>query len=228
MKKLAIFLLVLLLALLAWRGYEYNDMRHHLRKLHDGMTYAEVRNALPTFLVKEELNPCSQHSRYDFWMTLATPGRLHFLYFDKDLILRASFADPATNTPAAEKSHAESAEWRPTPEQTGRFRFDDKGKVVVAEVDGEGRVRLLENGPDSPPLRIRPATIRNRNLFVVEMDDIPDTGRHWTLALDFDAAKRAWIVVGEGETAADIVPEKPGYRTALFRRLDEPPSAPVP
>ena len=42
MKKLAIFLLVLLLALLAWRGYEYNDMRHHLRKLHDGMTYAEV------------------------------------------------------------------------------------------------------------------------------------------------------------------------------------------
>ena len=125
-------------------------------------------------------------------------------------------------------SHAESAEWRPTPEQTGRFRFDDKGKVVIAEVDAEGRVRLLENGPDSPPLRIRPATIRNRNLFVVEMDDIPDTGRHWTLALDFDAAKRAWIVVGEGETAADIVPEKPGYRTALFRRLDEPPSAPVP
>ena len=125
-------------------------------------------------------------------------------------------------------SHAESAEWRPTPEQTGRFRFDDKGTVVVAEVDAEGRVRLLENGPDSPPLRIRPATIRNRNLFVVEMDDIPDTGRHWTLALDFDAAKRAWIVVGEGETAADIVPEKPGYRTALFRRLDEPPSAPVP
>ena len=110
MKKLAIFLLVLLLALLAWRGYEYNDMRHHLRKLHEGMTYAEVRNALPSFLVKEELNPCSQHSRYDFWMTLATPGRLHFLYFDRDLILRASLADPATNTPAAEESHAENAE----------------------------------------------------------------------------------------------------------------------
>ena len=134
----------------------------------------------------------------------------------------------AERSEAGGVSHAESAEWRPTPEQTGRFRFDDKGKVVVAEVDAEGRVRLLENGPDSPPLRIRPATIRNRDLFVVEMDDIPDTGRHWTLALDFDAAKRAWIVVGEGETAADIVPEKPGYRTALFRRLDEPPSAPVP
>ena len=133
-----------------------------------------------------------------------------------------------TPHPAEPEPHAESAEWRPTPEQTGRFRFDDQGKVVVAEVDAEGRVRLLENGPDSPPLRIRPATIRNRNLFVVEMDDIPDTGRHWMLALDFDVAKRAWIVVGEGETAADIVPEKPGYRTALFRRLDEPPSAPVP
>ena len=110
MKKLAIFLLVLLLALLAWRGYEYNDMRHHLRKLHDGMTYAEVRKALPTFLVKEELNPCSQHSRYDFWMTLATPGCQQPLYFDKDLILRAPLADLATNTPAAEETHAENAE----------------------------------------------------------------------------------------------------------------------
>ncbi len=128
----------------------------------------------------------------------------------------------AERSEAGGVSHAESAEWRPTPEQTGRFRFDDKGKVVVAEVDAEGRVRLLENGPDSPPLRIRPATIRNRNLFVVEMDDIPDTGRHWTLALDFDAAKRAWIVVGEGESIADIIPGKPGYRNATFHREDPP------
>ena len=162
----------------------------------------------------------------------SAPNRAVHVWFNGTDNGTTRLEPPAESEPHAESaepvSHAESAEWRPTPEQTGRFRFDDKGKVVVAEVDAEGRVRLLENGPDSPPLRIRPATIRNRNLFVVEMDDIPDTGRHWTLALDFDAAKRAWIVVGEGETAADIVPEKPGYRTALFRRFDEPPSAPVP
>ena len=80
------------------------------------------------------------------------------------------------------------------------------------EVDAEGRVHLLDTEPDSPPFRLRPATIRNRDLFVVEMDDIPDTGLHWTLALDFDAAKRAWMVVGEGETAAGIVPGKRGAR----------------
>ena len=156
------------------------------------------------------------------------PGATH------DTVFRAAFADSGTaailraflasRAEAAEVDpHAESAEWRPTPEQTGRFRFDDEGKVIVVEVDAEGRVRLLETEPDSPPLRLRPATIRNRDLFVVEMDDIPDTGLHWTLALDFDVAKRAWIVVGEGETAADIVPGKPGYRTAAFRRIDEPP-----
>ena len=127
-----------------------------------------------------------------------------------------------TPHPAEPEPHAQAADWRPTPEQTGRFRFDDKGKVVVAEVDAEGRVRLLENEPDSPPLRIRPATIRNRDLFVVEMDDIPDTGRHWSLALEFDASERAWIVVGEGESIADIIPGKPGYRNATFHREDPP------
>ena len=98
--------------------------------------------------------------------------------------------------------------------------------VVVAEVDAEGRVRLDEIETGDPPLRLQPANIRGRDLFVLEMDDVPDTGRHWALALDFDASKRAWVVVGEGERPADIIPNKPGYRTATFHRVDPPVKAP--
>ena len=81
---------VVLAALLGWRGYEYNDMRHHLKRLHVGMSYAEVREAQPSFLVRKELQPDREgaYSRYDYFMEIATPNRTCFLYFDDHLILQ--------------------------------------------------------------------------------------------------------------------------------------------
>ena len=134
-----------------------------------------------------------------------------------------SHAEIAGN--AETDTHAESVAWRPTPEQTGRFRFQDRVRVIVVEVDAEGRFRHGEDVPDSPPILLRPAKIKGRDLVVAEMVDTPYAGRRWTLAMDFDAEKRAWIVVGEGETVADIDLDEPGYKPATFLRVDEPPSA---
>ena len=134
-----------------------------------------------------------------------------------------SHAEIAGN--AETDTHAESVAWRPTPEQTGRFRFQDRVRVIVVEVNAEGRFRHGEDVPDSPPILLRPAKIKGRDLVVAEMVDTPYAGRRWTLAMDFDAEKRAWIVVGEGETVADIDLDEPGYKPATFLRVDEPPSA---
>jgi hypothetical protein len=86
--------LVVLTAFFGWRAYEINDMRHHLKKLHVGMSYAEVRKALPSFLVQNELeyypdhDPERPYPLYHFWMTIATRNRSCFLYFDDHLILQ--------------------------------------------------------------------------------------------------------------------------------------------
>lgn len=83
--------LVVWTAFFGWRAYEVNDMRHHLKKLHVGMSYAEVRKALPSFLVQNELEPYPDPERpyplYHFWMTIATRNMSCFLYFDDHLIL---------------------------------------------------------------------------------------------------------------------------------------------
>ena len=82
--------LVVCVAFFGWRAYEVNDMSHHLKKLHVGMSYAEVREALPSFLVRKELQPDREgaYSRYDYFMEIATPNTTCFLYFDDHLILQ--------------------------------------------------------------------------------------------------------------------------------------------
>jgi hypothetical protein len=79
-------------AFVGWRGYEVNDMRHHLKKLQVGMSYAEVRKALPSFLVQDELAPWPDPDRptplYHFYMTIATRNKSCFLYFDDKLLLK--------------------------------------------------------------------------------------------------------------------------------------------
>ena len=175
-------------ALFLW--FDRAEMDHHLDKLRFDMSYEEVKRALPSHLVKRDLEPCERLPFYEenepqYRMEIATTRDTAVLVFDAQTNLIV-FPKKARRASEETQRHVRRAI-----NEGARAFLEYEGPVDDGELAGDWALSMGDRlagfdrfslllSPDNPPSPR--AAADGRTVYRLQTGDLPAEGPRWRWA----------------------------------------------